>query len=179
MHSDIAPAPRARLTIIVASARNGVIGRGNDLPWRLPADLGFFKRTTLGHPLVMGRRTFESIGRALPGRRTLVVTRAPDWRADGCETCGSLEEAIAAASTSRGPNDPIDASEVFIAGGGQIYAQALARADRILLTQVELEPEGDTRFGPIDQREWIEVSREPHAAEGDRPAFAFVELRRR
>jgi dihydrofolate reductase len=130
------------VTIVAAVARNGVIGVDGGLPWRLPDDLQRFKELTLGHVLVMGRRTYESIGHPLPGRTTVVVTRQRDWDA------GS--EAAAAAD-----------DEVFVVGGAQVYADALPLADRIELTLVDAEPEGDTRFPEVDWSMWREVRREP------------------
>jgi dihydrofolate reductase len=139
------PTVRPRITLLVACARNGVIGRGNTLPWHLPEDLQHFKATTLGHPIVMGRRTFESIGRPLPGRRTIVVSRDPAWAHPGCERAGSLDEAIALCAA---------AQEVFVVGGAQIYAEALPLADQLLVTDIELEVEGDAFFPPIDAADW-------------------------
>lgn len=139
------------LTLIAAVGRNGVIGDGDQMPWHLPEDLRFFKETTLGGVLVMGRGTWDSIGRALPGRRTVVVTRDKDWAAPGAEVAHSLREALAIAGDG----------EVFIAGGGQIYAQTIEHAHRLVLTEVDLEPEGTTRFPEVDRARWREVSRRP------------------
>ena len=126
-----------RLTIIAAVARNGVIGHSGGMPWHLPGELAQFKATTLGHTLVMGRATFDSIGRALPGRRTIVITRNPTWHHAGVETAHSFADALALA----GPGD-----EVFAAGGAQIYELALPFAQRLVVTEVDAEPEGDTWF---------------------------------
>lgn len=153
------------LTAIAAVARNGVIGAQGDLPWRLPADLRRFKALTTGHVLVMGRKTFESIGRALPGRTTIVVTRRPGWSADGVRVASSVDDALAAAA-ELGP-------ETFVAGGAEIYAQTLAHADRLELTEVHAEPEGDTFFPELDRSAWLEVAREPH------DGFDFVSYVRR
>ncbi|HYN29719.1 MAG TPA: dihydrofolate reductase [Dermatophilaceae bacterium] len=142
-----------RVTLLAAVGRNGVIGRDGDLPWHLPEDLRHFKATTLGHPLVMGRRTFASIGRVLPGRRTIVLTRSPGWHHADVEAAHSFEEALALA----GPAD-----EVFVVGGGEVYAAALPFAHRLLLTEVDAEPEGDTCFPTWDRTRWHEVGREPH-----------------
>jgi dihydrofolate reductase len=142
-----------RVTLLAAVGRNGVIGRDGDLPWHLPEDLRHFKVTTMGHPIVMGRRTFESIGRVLPGRRTLVVTRSATWQHPDVETAHSFEEALALA----GPAD-----EVFVVGGGEVYAAALPFAHRLLLTEVDAEPDGDTFFPEWDRGRWREVAREPH-----------------
>lgn len=139
------------LTLIAAVGRNGVIGDGGTMPWHLPEDLRFFKETTLGGVLVMGRGTWDSIGRALPGRRTVVVTRNRDWSAPGAEVAHSLREALLIAGDG----------EVFIAGGGQIYAQTIEHAHRLVVTEVDLEPRGEARFPPIDPLRWLEVDRAP------------------
>lgn len=148
-----------RVTLIAAVARNGVIGHGPDLPWRISEDFRYFKRVTMGHVLVMGRLTFESIGRALPGRRTIVVTRSPGWSHPDVEAAHSLAEALDLAG-------PVD--EVFVAGGGQVYAQAMPWADRLLVTEVDQAPPGDVFFPPIDPAAWRETAREP------RDGFAWV-----
>lgn len=148
-----------RVTLIAALGRNRVIGAHGDMPWHLPEDLAHFKATTMGHPMIMGRRTFEAIGRPLPGRRSIVVTRARQWRRPGVETAHSLDEALALAG-------PVD--EVFVVGGGEIYAQALPLATRMVLTEVDAEPEGDTWFPEWEPEQWREVARD------DRDGFAFV-----
>ena len=142
------------VTLVAAVARNGVIGVDGGLPWRLPDDLRRFKELTLGHVLVMGRKTYESIGHPLPGRATIVVTRNPSWDpgAEEVRVVGSVSEAIgAAASLER---------EVFVVGGGEVYAEALSLADRLELTWVDTEPDGDTRFPEVDWDEWRELRRE-------------------
>ena len=149
----------SRLSLIAAVGRNGVIGAGNAMPWHLPEDFAYFKRTTMGHPMVMGRRTFDSIGRPLPGRRSIVVTRQDHWSHPGVETAGSLEDALALCG---------QAEEVFVVGGGEIYRQAMGRADRLLVTEVDLEPVGDVTFPEIDPAVWRETSREA------RDGFAWV-----
>lgn len=154
-----------RLTLVAAVGRNGVIGDGSQMPWHIPADLRFFKETTTGGVLVMGRGTWDSIGRALPGRRTVVVTRDRGWSADGAEVTHSLAEALAVAGDG----------EVFVAGGGQVYAQTIGHAHRLVITEVDLEPEGATRFPHIDPRLWREVSRVP----GEAPVTAWVTYERR
>jgi dihydrofolate reductase len=151
------------VTLIAAVGRNGVIGADNDMPWHLPEDFAFFKRTTMGHPMVMGRRTFDSIGRVLPGRRTIVVTRQRDWSHPDVETAHSLSEALALA----GP-----ATEVFVCGGGQVYAEAMPWAHRLLVTEVDQSPEGDVKFPPIDPAQWQETARE------DREGFSWVTYER-
>ncbi len=158
------------LTLIGARAHGNVIGRDNQMPWRLPEDLKHFKATTLGHALIMGRRTFDSIGRPLPGRTTYVVSRNAAWRAEGCHRAGSLEEAIALARAQ-------GHAEVFIAGGEQIYRQALPIASRVLLTEIDLSVPGDAYFPTLTPDQWHAVSREARiAANGTR--FAIVDYRR-
>lgn len=158
-----------QLSLIVAVAANGVIGRDGDLPWpRLPADLQHFKRTTMGAPVIMGRRTFESIGRALPGRRNIVVTRDPAKRFDGCETATSLDDALARAG---------DVEEAFVIGGAALFEESLRRADRLVLTRVGEAYPGDVRFDP-DLTGWREVSRSEIAAQDGMPALTFLDYRR-
>ena len=139
-----------RVTLIAAVGTNGVIGSGPDIPWRLPEDFAHFKRTTWGHPIVMGRKTFDSIGRVLPGRRTIVVTRQRDWTHSDVETVHSFAEALAIA----GPSD-----EVFVCGGGEVYVEGMPFAQRLLITHVDQEPEGDVHFPPIDPQVWQETDR--------------------
>jgi dihydrofolate reductase len=142
------------VTIVAAVARNGVIGVDGGMPWHLPDDLRRFKELTLGHVVVMGRKTYESIGHPLPGRATIVVTRNPDWDPGSAEVRvgGSVSEAIAKAAS-------LD-SNVFVVGGGQVYAEALPLTDRLELTWVDAEPDGDTRFPEVDWDEWRELGRE-------------------
>ena len=144
-------------------ARNRVIGRDNALPWRLPADLAYFKRVTMGHPVIMGRRTFESIGKPLPGRLNIVVSRNPGFRAPGCTVVASLDEAWTVAG---------DVAEVCVIGGTSIFAEALPAADRIHLTEVDAEVPGDTWFPQFDRGEWTEREVERHAPD-DRHAYPF------
>ena len=142
-----------RVNLIAAVAENGVIGQGNAMPWHLPADFAWFKRHTLGHPVLMGRKTFESIGKPLPGRRNVVVSRNRECNAAGCECATSLDEALSLCQT---------APEVFVIGGGELYRAALPMAHRLFLTTVACEPEGDTRFPSWNENEWIETHRETH-----------------
>ena len=141
------------VTILAAVARNGVIGVDGGLPWHLPDELALFKELTLGHVLVMGRRTYESVGRPLPGRTTVVVTRQADWDAgaEGVLRAGSVPEALELASGLGG--------DVFVVGGAQLYAEALASADRLALTFVDAEPVGDTTFPDVDWSQWRDVAR--------------------
>lgn len=143
------------LAIIAAVAANGVIGRGNDLPWRLPADLRRFKALTMGHAVVLGRRTWESIGRPLPGRRMIVLTRQEDWTAPGVEVAHSLDEAL----------DLAGGETVFVAGGEAVYRAALPRAEALELTRVHAEVEGDARFPGFDASAWRRVWHEDHPAD--------------
>ncbi len=143
------------LCLIVARARNGIIGHRNQLPWHLPEDLAFFKRTTLGAPVIMGRKTHESIGRPLPGRRNLVVTRDAKRVFAGCENVASLDEALARCAAQ-------GVSEAFLIGGAQLYAQGMAQADKLIITEIEHDFDGDANFPPLDRTVWQEISRETH-----------------
>ncbi len=162
------------LSALVAVAQNGVIGRNNDLPWRLPADLKRFKRLTMGHHILMGRKTWESIGRALPGRVSVVLTRRPDLAVpDGVQVVGSLDRAV---DLARRAGD----DEAFIIGGSQIYALALPLLDRLYLTELQSDVDGDVFFPSFDRSAWREIEREEHEAD-ERHAYAyrFVTLERR
>ncbi|WP_164157373.1 dihydrofolate reductase [Sandarakinorhabdus rubra] len=162
------------ITLVVARARNGVIGRDGGLPWHLPADLKRFKAITVGKPVVMGRKTFESIGKPLPGRHNIVLTRQAGWTAEGVTVVPNLAEAVAAAGL-----DPRARGDIMIIGGAEIYALALPVATRIELTEVDAAPDGDTILPAFDPARWREVARVSHPPEGDRPGFAFVTLERR
>ncbi|MFC1757355.1 dihydrofolate reductase [Planctomycetota bacterium] len=140
-----------RVSIIVAVAENGVIGRDDGLPWRLSSDLKRFKATTMGHPMIMGRKTYESIGRPLPGRISIVVTRDRKYVADGCRVANDIDEAMRIAAESAAKPD---ATEVFIIGGRQIYELTLDRADRLYWTAVCSSPVGDTHFPSVDWNDW-------------------------
>jgi dihydrofolate reductase len=157
---------------IAAVARNGVIGADGDIPWRIPADWRRFKALTTGRTLVMGRKTYDSIGRPLPGRTTVVVTRDRGWRGEGVLTASSVEEALAQA-VAREPET------VWVAGGGEVYAATWARLDRLELTEVALEPTGSVRLPGVDPALWREAVREEHGATGATPAYAFVSYVRR
>jgi dihydrofolate reductase len=155
--------------LVVAVSANGVIGAGGTMPWHIPADFRRVKSLTMGKPLVMGRKTFESLPGILPGRRHIVITRDPEWQAEGAEVAHSLDEALHLAN----------APHIVIFGGAEIYAQALPRAHRIELTEIHAEIAGDTLMPPFGAQGpggWRETFREEHAAEGSRPAFAFVTL---
>ena len=152
-----------RVTLIAAVAKNGVIGRDGDLPWRLPDDLKAFKRLTLHKPIVMGRKTWESLGRPLPERHNVVMTLSRHFDAPGASVVRSADEALELLA---------DAGEVMIIGGGAIYREFLDRADRIYLTEVNAEIDGDVLFPALDRTQWTEVSREHHPAD-DRHAYPF------
>jgi Dihydrofolate reductase len=158
------------ISLIVAMAENRVIGMHNQMPWHMPADLRHFKAVTMGKPVVMGRRTFESIGRPLPGRRNVVITRNASWQADGVERASSLDDALALLS---------DYAEVMIIGGGQLYAEALPRAHRLYLTHIDLEVAGDTWFPDYSGYEWQTIGLEAHEPdEKNRYAYRFETLER-
>lgn len=159
-------AAKPRVSVIAARARNGVIGIENRLPWRLPEDLAHFKTLTLGHPILMGRKTFESLGRPLPGRTNVVITRNPACRPVGCLVAGSVSDAIALCG---------DAEEVFFIGGAELYAQTIPFADRLYLTEVDVEAAGDAWFPEYDRAAFREIERAAHVGErGDALRFDFV-----
>ncbi|KAB7644839.1 dihydrofolate reductase [Polymorphobacter fuscus] len=162
------------LVLVVARARNGVIGNAGGMPWHIPADLKHFRRLTIGKPVIMGRKTFDSIGKRLPGRHNIVLTRDPGWCAEGVTTVANLAEAVAAAGLD--PRARADA--IMVIGGAQIYAEALPSATRIALTEIDAAPAGDTILPPFDPARWRETAREVHPAAGDTPGFAFVTLTR-
>lgn len=148
-----------KLAIIVAAAKNGVIGRNNQLPWHLPQDLKYFKAVTLGKPVIMGRKTYESIGRPLPGRTNIVITRNRDWvAAEGVIVTNSFEQALLEAQKILGGN-PLASDEAMVIGGAEIYRAALQFADRVYLTCVDIEPEGDAFFEALNEAEWVLESR--------------------
>ena len=151
------------VTMIAAVGRNGVIGDGSSMPWHISEDLKYFKRTTMGHPMIMGRRTFDAVG-VLPGRRSIVLTRQEDWRHPDVETAHSLAEALSLA----GPAD-----EVFVIGGGEVYREAMPYAARLVITEVDQSPEGSVTFPEVDLSEWQETERESH------DGFAWVTYLRR
>ncbi len=159
-----------KLSIIVAMAANGVIGRNNELPWHLPADLQHFKQTTMGKPILMGRKTFESIGRPLPGRTNIVITRDDSYTAQGCVVVTSIEDALKAAAGH---------DEVMVIGGAELYRQVLPEAKTIYLTRIHESFEGDTRFPEIRNTEWHQVERVDHEADEKNPYdYSFIRLDR-
>ena len=158
------------LSIIAAVARNRVIGRNNRLPWRLPADLQHFKRITMGKPMIMGRKTWESLPGLLPGRRHIVVTRDPNYHAEGADVSHILDQALSLAG---------DVNEIMLVGGANLYAQAMALTSRLYLTEIDTEVEGDAWFPEFAPAEWREVSREAHPADGQNPySYTFRILER-
>ena len=165
-----------KLALIWAMARNRTIGRNNALPWYLPEDLKYFKRVTLGKPIIMGRKTWESIGRPLPGRTNIVITRDAAFHAEGVRVVQTLEQALALAEKIC----LIDgADEAVVIGGAQIYALALPLADRLYLTQVHADVEGDAHFPPLDLTLWRELGREDFAAQAPNPYdYSFLILER-
>jgi len=158
------------IAIIAAMDRNRLIGDGTRLPWRLAADMRRFRALTMGNPIIMGRRTHESIGKALPGRSNIVLSRNTGYRAPGCVVVADLERALGLCG---------DADSPMVIGGSQVYAQALARTQRMYLTLLEGSFHGDTWFPEFDHRQWREISREDHGRDADDPcAFSFVDLER-
>jgi dihydrofolate reductase len=157
---------KPRVSVIAALAKNRVIGIENRLPWRLPEDLAHFKALTLNHPILMGRKTFESLGRPLPGRTNIVITRNPDYCNDGCLVADSIPAALALCA---------EVDEVFFIGGAELYAQVIPLADRLYLTEVDIDAQGDAWFPAYDKSAFREVSRESHTGErGDALRFYFV-----
>jgi dihydrofolate reductase len=156
-------------------ARNRVIGRAGTMPWHIPADLRYFKAVTMGKPLIMGRKTFQSIGRPLPGRTNIVITRQADFTAEGVLILPDWEAALSLAGDIA-QRDGVD--EIMIVGGGEIYALALPHADRIYLTEIQIDAAGDTVFPEIDRSDWQERKRDTHPADADAPAYDVVLLER-
>jgi dihydrofolate reductase len=154
---------RPVISVIVAMARNRVIGANNRIPWRLPSEQQLFKRLTMGHHMVMGRKTYESIGRVLPGRTTVIITRQPGYHAPGALIAHSLKDAINAAARD---------DEIFVIGGAELFREALPIADRLHLTLVDAEPPGDIVMPPIDMKEWQETAHEDHPADAAH-AYAY------
>ncbi|TQV70853.1 dihydrofolate reductase [Denitrobaculum tricleocarpae] len=163
-----------RLAMIWAMSENRVIGRDNALPWRLSADLKYFKAVTMGKPVIMGRRTFESIGRPLPGRTNIIVTRQPDYRAEGIVVVNDVDAAIA---EGRLAAEATGADEIMVIGGAEIYALMLNRAQRLYITEISGQFDGDAFFPEFDPEGWLETSREQHGSNEDgQPAHSFVVL---
>ncbi len=161
---EVAAAPDTRVYLVAAVASNGIIGAGNRMPWHLPEDLKHFKALTLGHPVIMGRKTYESIGKPLPGRENIVVSRTPGLEIAGVSIASSLAGALAFC---------IGEDVVFVIGGGELYKAALPLADGLVLTEIRRDYEGDTRFPDWDRSAFRETQRKPHESAND-PAFDFV-----
>jgi dihydrofolate reductase len=140
------------ISLLVAMDKNQLIGKDNDLPWRLPADLAYFKRVTMGHPIIMGRKTYDSIGRPLPGRENIIVTRDTSYKAEGCKVIHSIEEIVKM-------NQQTD-QELFVIGGAEIFKEILPHSDRLYITEINEEFEGDTYFPAFDKAEWKVISEE-------------------
>jgi dihydrofolate reductase len=168
---------KTKLAFVVAVAKNGVIGRNGGLPWRLPTDLKHFKALTIGNPMVMGRRTWDSIGRPLPGRATIVITRDPDFSAEGVRVANSIEAGLELAQEQAAR---LQTDTIMIVGGSDIFAALLDRADTIHVTEVDLAPEGDVKFPPLDPAQWLEIACEaPPRAANDEANVRFVTYARR
>lgn len=158
------------ITLVIARAANGVIGAGGKMPWHLPADLRRFKRLTMGRPMIMGRKTFDSLPAILEGRRHIVLTRDAGWQEEGAEPAGSVDDALRLAN----------APHVMVIGGAEIHAMFLPLADRIELTEIALEPQGDADIPYPDPADWHETAREDHPADdAGRPAYSFVTFARK
>lgn len=160
----------SEIVLVAAVAENGVIGQDGAMPWHLPADLAHFKRVTWGHPILMGRRTFEAIGRALPGRHNIVLTRKPGFGAPGIETAASLEQALSLCG---------DAKQIMVIGGAELYRAALPIARRIYMTRIHSRPEGDVFFPDLDPSQWREVESENRPTDETHPySLSFIQLER-
>ncbi len=158
-----------RIALIAAVARNNVIGADQDIPWRIPSDFAWFKRATMGKPMVMGRKQFETFPAPLPGRPHIVVTRQKDYAPQGVTVCHSLDDALA---VGRVMAEASGVDEVMVIGGGDIYAQVLPRADRLYISHVDLEPAGDVRFPPIDPADWV-VTDEPTVTPSEKDPVSY------
>lgn len=161
------------VSIIVAASENGVIGRNGQIPWRLPSEQALFKKITMGHPMIMGRKTHEAIGRALPGRTNIVVTSQPDYSAEGCSVVNSIDDALELAKKARGSD------EIFIIGGSEIYNQVMPKVSKIYLTRVHTKVDGDTFF-KLNESQWQQISKEEYKADVENPYdYDFLVLERK
>jgi dihydrofolate reductase len=161
------------IALVLAVSENGVIGKDNALPWRLPADLRYFRKVTASYPLIMGRKTFDSVGRPLPGRRNIIITRQANFQIPGCDVVHTLDEAIQLAQSTNAP-------QISIVGGAEIFRQALPLATRIYLTRIHAEFEGDAFFAIPDPEKWKEVSRDDHLADAENPySYSFIVYERK
>lgn len=166
-----------KISLVVAMAENRVIGKENRLPWHLPQDLKHFKSITMGHPVIMGRKTYESIGRPLPNRINIVITRKEDWSVDGVIVCHDIEEALRLGNREA---EAIGVAELMVIGGANLYDQLLPRADRLYLTLVQAEVEGDALFPAFNGQQWNEVSRVEHSCDTGNPYnYSFIVLDRK
>ncbi len=166
-----------KVSLIAAVAENGVMGKGDWLPWEIKSEFQYFKKTTLGHPIIFGRKTLETLGGPLPKRENIVVTRDPNYTTEGAVVKHTLEAAITHAK-STAERDGVE--QVFVGGGAEIYALALPHADRLYLTEIHLKPDGDTVFPPFDRSQWVEVKREFHKAkEGESADYTITVLERK
>lgn len=163
------PAGHPPCVLVAAVAANGVIGHAGGMPWHLPADLRHFRALTMGHAVLMGRRTFDAIGKPLPGRRNIVLTGNREWERAGVTVVRTVEEAFPLCAAG---------SPLMVIGGGTVYRATLPYATTLEITEIAATPEGDTFFPPFDRTRWEEIRREPHPAEGGAPAFAFVTWQR-
>ncbi len=162
-----------KVSLIVATDQQGLIGKENDLPWYLSADLCYFRKVTMGKPLIMGRNTHESIGRALPGRQNIIVTKKLDYKAEGCTVVHSIDQALQVASSA-------DADEVMVMGGASLYTQLLPKADRLYLTLVDTDLAGDTWFPEWQRDDWFQLSREDHSADNNNEyPYSFIVYQRK
>jgi dihydrofolate reductase len=173
----IEPTKRATITLVVAVSQNGVIGRAGGLPWHLSSDLKRFKADTMGRPIIMGRKTFQSIGRLLPGRENIIVSREPNFVVQGGFVCADVETALTYAQVKA---QEMGADDIAVIGGGEIYRQTFNHADRLIITWVLTSIDGDTRFPDVDKDTWLEVSSEEFAAseKDDYPTRRVVYIRR-
>jgi dihydrofolate reductase len=166
----------AKISLIAAVAENGVIGRAGGMPWHIKSELQYFKTTTKGRPIVMGRKSLEALGKPLPGRANIIISRNPDYRPEGCFAATTIDDGLATAR-QLAARDGVD--EIFIGGGAEIYRQTLPLADRLYLTEIHLTPEGDTLFPAFDRSAWREVKREFHAAkDGESADYTITVLER-
>jgi dihydrofolate reductase len=159
------------VALVVAMAKNHVIGKEGGLPWHIPGDLKLFKQTTMGKPIIMGRKTWQSLGHPLPGRPNIVITRDPAYKVEGASVVNDLDQALALAGKMAAD---LQVEEIMVIGGAEIYRLALPKADRLYLTEVDLLPEGDAFFPDLDQAQWQETSCTAFAAQDDSPAYTLV-----
>ncbi|GAB3888190.1 dihydrofolate reductase [Spirosoma agri] len=169
-----------KISLIAAVAQNGVIGNNNDMPWHLPDDFAFFKRKTLHHPIIMGRKSLDALGKPLPKRTNIVITRNPDFSASGVTVVHTLDDALAEAKGAMQTDSDLLSDEIFVIGGAEIYTIALPLATTLYLTEIHKAYEGDAVFPSFDKDEWQEVSRQPHPSdERHAVSFDFVEYDRK